>query len=102
MNGYVPNPGWETSETGWLGIGTTEVTFTAATTGNPDMLALLHGPQPPAQTRPVQIDYRVPVKLRWWRRMRLRVRRKPVPTIQRQVIIPNASVTVTDPAEGQQ
>lgn len=102
MNGYVPNPGWETSETGWLGIGTTEVTFTAESPPHdPDMTALFGGPEEPAPRHAVQVDYRVPVRLRWWRRAWLWVRRRPVPTVQRRVLFPNATVITTEPTEDQ-
>lgn len=92
-----PGPDWNTSETGWLGIGTTEVTFTAQTTADPDLIALLRGPEKPLQARPVQVDYQIPVKLPWWRRVWLWARRKPVPTVQRRLVVPNAIVTTTDP-----
>jgi hypothetical protein len=93
----VPNPGWETSETGWLGIGTTEVTFTAQTTGDDALRRLLAGPELFAQTHAVQVDYRIPVKLPWWRRVWLWVRRKPHPTNPARLILPNATVTTTEP-----
>jgi hypothetical protein len=96
----VPNPGWETSETGWLGIGTTEVTFTAESPlHDPDMTALFGGPEKPATRHAVQVDYQVPVKLSWWRRVWLWVRRKPHPTIQRRVTIPHATVALTEPED---
>lgn len=97
----VPNPGWEVSETGWLGIGTTEFTFTAETTGDDALRVLLGGPEPFAPRHTLQVDYRTPVKLRWWRRAWLWARRKPHPTIQRRVTIPNATVTTIEPEEDQ-
>jgi len=80
----------------WLKLPTIETIEFELTDVDPDLLALLRGPQMPAQTHAVQVDYRIPVKLRWWRRVWLWVRRKPAPTIQQRVLYPNATIT-TDP-----
>jgi len=81
----------------WLNLPTIEFELTDV---DPNTLALLRGPEKPAQTHTVQVDYQIPVKLSWWRRVWLWARRKPAPTIQRRVLYPNATVSVTDP-EGQ-
>jgi len=78
----------------WLNLPTIEFELTDV---DPDMLALLRGPQKPVTGHTVQVDYQVPVKLRWWRRVWLWARRKPVPTVQQRVLYPNATVSVTDP-----
>jgi hypothetical protein len=79
--------------------GALDFTFTAEATGDDALARLLAGPELFTPTRTVQVDYRVPVELSWWRRVWLRLRRKPVPTIQRRVVIPNASVTLTEPED---
>jgi len=66
---------------------------------DPDLLALLRGPETAVQTHAVQVDYQIPVKLRWWRRVWLWARRKPHPTVQCRVFLPNATITATDPAD---
>lgn len=83
----------------WLKLPT--LTF-QLTDVDPELLALLRGPEKPPQARPVQVDYQVPVKLRWWRRVWLWARRKPHPTVQRRLVVPNATVTTTDPGTGDQ
>jgi hypothetical protein len=79
--------------------GVMDFTFTAEATADPELIRLLRGAEKPAKGHAVQVDYRVPVKLPRWRRAWLWVRHKSVPTIQRRLVIPNASVTVTDPTE---
>lgn len=66
---------------------------------NPEVLALLRGPEKPVQTHTVQVDYRVLVKLRWWSRAWLWARRKPHPTAKHRLVLPNASATVTGPED---
>lgn len=78
----------------WLNLPTIEFELTDV---DPDTLALLHGPQKPVQTHAVQVDYPSPIRLRWWRRVWLWGRRKPVPTVQQRVLYPNATVSVTGP-----
>lgn len=82
----------------WLNLPTVEFELTDV---DPDLLALLRGPEKPVTGHTVQVDYRVPVKLRWWRRVWLWARRKPRPTYPARLILPNATVTTTDPTEGQ-
>lgn len=80
--------------------GVTSIQF-ESTHLHPDVMALLRGPEKPAQTHTVQVDYRVPVKLRWWRRAWLLARRKPHLTYPASLILPNASATVTTPEADQ-
>lgn len=49
------------------------------------------------QNHVVQVDYRVPVRLSWWRRAWLWLLRRPAPTHPATVVFPNATVTTTDP-----
>lgn len=65
---------------------------------DPEVLALLTGPRQP-QRYAVEVEYQVPVKLRWWRRAWLWLRCKPVPTTPTRVLIPNASVTPSEPTQ---
>jgi hypothetical protein len=81
----------------WVKTGKMTLTLTDV---NPEMFALLAGAQRAAQTRPIQLDYQTPVKLPWWHRVWLWVHRKPVPTVQRRIVIPNATVRLTEPTEG--
>jgi len=78
----------------WLNLPVIEFELTDV---DPDTLALLYGPQSPVQTHAVQVDYQVPIKLRWWSRVWLWARRKPAPMVKQRLVIPNASATVTDP-----
>lgn len=64
---------------------------------NPEVLALLRGPEKPVQTHTVQVDYQIPVKLSRPRRVWLRARRKPLPTYPAKIVFPNAAVTTSQP-----
>lgn len=64
---------------------------------DPEVLLLLRGPEKPVQTHSVQVDYQIPIKHRWWRRVWLWARRKPRPTYPARLYIPNATVSVADP-----